>query len=311
MIPISLSISGFLSYRDPVEIDFTSFDLACIAGANGAGKSSILDAITWALFGQARKRDESLINNQSDSAEVDLVFRYEGNVYRVQRTNPRGKTSMLEFYILQSRNAEIRGVKDDTKLASSLTSTALPDVITWKPLTERTLRDTQNRIEETLRLDYETFINAAFFLQGKADQFTQQRPGDRKRILSSILGLEIWETYRRRTSERRRTLEGEIAIMDGRLSEINAELAEEKTRKTRLKELQKELERLSKARAAQENNLENIKKIVASLEEKQKWVNTLARGLEASKRRLEELKSQLADRQEERQAHAETLAKAP
>jgi len=50
MIPISLSISGFLSYKDPAEIDFTSFDLACISGQNGAGKSSILDAITWALL---------------------------------------------------------------------------------------------------------------------------------------------------------------------------------------------------------------------------------------------------------------------
>ena len=54
MIPITLHISGFLSYRDPVDIDFTGLDLACISGANGAGKSSLLDAITWVLFGQAR-----------------------------------------------------------------------------------------------------------------------------------------------------------------------------------------------------------------------------------------------------------------
>ena len=102
MIPISLSISGFLSYRDPVEIDFRGFDLACIAGANGAGKSSILDAITWVLFGQARKRDESLINTQSEAAEVTLVFAYEGNLYRVMRANPRGKTGVLEFHIAQN-----------------------------------------------------------------------------------------------------------------------------------------------------------------------------------------------------------------
>jgi exonuclease SbcC len=50
MIPINLTVSGFLSYRDPVEINFTAFNLASIAGANGAVKSSILDAITWHLF---------------------------------------------------------------------------------------------------------------------------------------------------------------------------------------------------------------------------------------------------------------------
>ena len=78
MIPLHLSLSGFLSYRDRAELDFTGFELACIAGANGAGKSSLLDAITWALFGQARKQDDSLINAQSSAAELSLTFAYEG-----------------------------------------------------------------------------------------------------------------------------------------------------------------------------------------------------------------------------------------
>ena len=74
MIPRHLKITGFLSYRDPVEIDFDRFDLACISGRNGAGKSSLLDGMTWALFGQARNRDESVINLQSKTAEVVFTF---------------------------------------------------------------------------------------------------------------------------------------------------------------------------------------------------------------------------------------------
>src|SRR5512141_247078 len=101
MIPLKLSINGFLSYRKLTELDFQTFDLACIAGQNGAGKSSLLDAMTWALFGQARKRDESLINSACDAAEVRFTFGYENNFYRIQRTMPRGKTSILEFHILQ------------------------------------------------------------------------------------------------------------------------------------------------------------------------------------------------------------------
>jgi len=73
MIPVSLSISGFLSYKDPAEIDFISFAPACISGQNGAGKLSILDAMTWALFGRARKHDESIINLESDAAQVTLT----------------------------------------------------------------------------------------------------------------------------------------------------------------------------------------------------------------------------------------------
>ena len=100
MIPIKLHLSGFLSYRNPVEVDFTSFDLACISGSNGAGKSSLLDAITWSLFGQARKRDDSIVNLQSDAAEVAFTFSYEENTYRVQRSLPRGKGTTLEFQVL-------------------------------------------------------------------------------------------------------------------------------------------------------------------------------------------------------------------
>jgi len=301
MIPIYLSISGFLSYRDPVDLDFSGFDLACIAGANGAGKSSILDAITWVLFGQARKRDESLINTQSKVAEVNLVFAYEGNLYRVTRSNPRGKTGVLEFQIAQTGEAE------GGELEAATSSSPIPH--NWKPLTEHTTRETQNRIEETLRLDYDTFVNAAFFLQGKADQFTQQRPGDRKRILANILGLETWETFRQRTAQRRKKIEDQITILDGRLSEINAELSEEQVRKERLDELEAELERLVQSRATQENTLENIKKISATLEEQRKMMDTLARQLEASQKRMIELELRVESRQKEKETYAGILVR--
>ncbi len=158
MIPLSLSISGFLSYRDPATLDFTAIELACISGANGAGKSSLLDAITWSLFGVARKRDDALVNAQSSAAEVGLVFAYEGNVYRVQRTLPRGKTTLLEFQILQGRESRIENRDSSTILNSRLSNPGA-----WKALTERTLRETQALIESTLRMDYDTFTNASFF----------------------------------------------------------------------------------------------------------------------------------------------------
>jgi exonuclease SbcC len=302
MIPIKLSLSGFLSYRDPVEIDFTSFELACIAGANGAGKSSLLDAITWALFGQARKRDDSVINTQSSTAEVGLVFSYEGNVYHVQRAKPREKTAMLEFHILQSAP----GTTGPSSVVDRLSSIPAG---TWKPLTERTLRATEARIQDTLRMDYETFTNASFFLQGKADQFTQQRSGDRKRILSSILGLEVWEKYRQRAGERRRALEAEISGLDGRLAELLAELAEEDARKQRLKELEEQLERLSQQRATQEDILANMRQFAARLEEQQRLVDTLARQLDKARAMSQDFENRLADRRQDQASYADMLAR--
>ncbi len=286
MIPIKLTITGFLSYQDTVELDFTSFDLACISGSNGAGKSSLLDAFTWALFGQARKRDDSLINLQSSLAEVALVFDYEGNTYRVQRTLPKGKTTRLEFQILQPADKK------------------------WKVLTGETLRNTQENIEHTLRLDYETFVNASFFLQGKADQFTQQKAGDRKRILGSILGLEVWETYRQRVNDRRRGAEAEILGLDGRMAEINAELKEEEARTERLAALQAELKSLAKARKTQEQVLEQARKVEASLIEQRKLVDMLARQLESAQLRHAELSERLTDRIQEREVYVQRVARA-
>src|SRR5512133_1378283 len=177
MIPVRLQIKGFLSYHDPVDLDFTGFDMACISGSNGAGKSTLLDAITWVLFGQARRRDDTLINTHSQAAEVVFDFQYEGSNYRIQRSKPRDKTTLLEIFI-QNESGQ------------------------WRPLTEKSVRETEARIQQILRMDYETFTNASFLLQGRADQFAQQRPGDRKKVLSAILGLEIWEQYRMDEAQR-------------------------------------------------------------------------------------------------------------
>lgn len=303
MIPRTLTISGFLSYRAPVTIDFTPLDLACIAGANGAGKSSLLDAITWVLFGRARKTDDSVINSHPEvkAAQVTLEFEYETNLYRIQRTSPRGKTSVLEFQIAQ------RGLEtEDGRPVSSP-----PSPVQWKPLTERALRDTQRRIEETLRLDYDTFVNAAFFIQGKADQFTQQRPADRKRILSSILGLETWEIYRKTASDRRKLVESDIENLNGRLQEIVAELEEETTRKTRLTELQNQLDTLAQTRTAQEQIVENARQIATTLAEQRKLVETLHRQWTATQTRRNDLLTRQAERTREQQTLTQTLSRAP
>ena len=284
MIPLYLKLTGFLSYRDPVEVDFTGFDLACISGQNGAGKSSLLDAITWALFGQARKRDDSLINLQSTAAEVSFTFAYENNQYRVIRSLAREKSTMLEFQISS---------KDG-----------------WRPLTEHTNRETQLRIERVLRLDYETFINVSFFLQGHADQFAQQPPTRRKEILGNILGLEIWEVYKERTAEHRKALEGELGLVDGHIAEIDAELAEEEPRKMRLSELEIQLGGLAASRRIQEAALASVKNLRAGLEERRHMVQKLAETLERSQATLGGLENRLAGREAERLPAMELVKRA-
>jgi exonuclease SbcC len=299
MIPLHLHLAGFLSYRDPVELDFNAFDLACISGQNGAGKSSLLDAITWALFGEARGKSSDVINLHADvkAAEVILTFRHEENTYRVQRSLPRGKSTILEFQILDRRP---QTADDESGTVNG----------TWRPLTEKTTRDTQARIEQTLRLDYETFVNASFFLQGKADQFTQQNASKRKDVLSNILGLEIWEEYKNRTAEKRKRIEAEVETIDGRVAEIDAELAEEEARKIRLGELQTTLNRSAAAREAQESVLQNLKRNAVLLEEQRKFTSALAAGFERARTALASLESRLAEKEADRASYADLVERA-
>ena len=287
MIPISLKMEGFLSYQEPVEIDFTSFDLACITGENGAGKSSILDGITWALFGRARKHDESVINLDSTRAEVGLVFSYEGNQYRVVRSNPKGKTKQVELFI-----------RDDGGIEN------------WIPLTERTMRDTDQKIIEILRLDYESFTNASFLLQGEADQFTQQNPAARKRILSQILGLEIWEEYRARSVSKRRASEKELSQLDGRITEIIAELEEEELRLRNLKTLEDDLSQAQKDREKGEKELKDLQTLLTSLNEQEKMVLSSADLVDKKEKTIKGTKNKLEERILEKEGHEKTLSRA-
>jgi len=283
MIPLHLRIAGFLSYHDPVELDFTSIDLACISGHNGAGKSSLLDAITWSLFGEARGKSSDVINLRQDvkAAEVALTFQHEENTYRVQRTLPRNKNTMLEFQVRTQTG--------------------------WKPLTEKTTRETQARIEQTLRLDFDTFVNASFFLQGKADQFTQQNATRRKEVLSNILGLEMWEDYKNKTAEKRKSLEREVDEIDGRIREIDAELAEEDLRKARLAELETGLKQLSTQRTAQEVVLENIRRNAALIGEQRKMTVMLSDRLERERSARAGLEERLATKQADRESYADLI----
>jgi exonuclease SbcC len=292
MIPLHLRIAGFLSYHDPVELDFDAVNLACISGHNGAGKSSLLDAFTWSLFGEARGKGTDVINLSQDvkSAEVALTFSYEGNVYRVQRTLPRNKSTVLEFQVWNGEWGMESGK--------------------WRPLTEKTTRDTQSRIEQTLRLDYETFINASFFLQGKADQFTQKKASERKTVLSSILGLEIWDTYKERTAERRRELETEVTEIDGRIAEIDAELSEEDERRRRLSELEDTLKQLTTAREAQESALENIRRNAALVNEQRKTVTAVQLQLKRAQDALASIEAKITSKENERAEYLDLVERA-
>lgn len=289
MIPIKLRITGFTSYRNPVEIDFAGFDLACISGPNGAGKSSLLDAITYALYGEARRRDEAIINTGSQKAEVQLDFEYESQTYRIVRSITRGKGSQLDFMIFNPAGGE-QG--------------------SWKILTESTLRATQAKIENTLRLDYETFVNAAFFLQGKADSFATQRPADRKKILSSILGLDQWDVYQEFAKTRIRDAKTDLDVQERKLAEIQAELDQEALKRAEYQAAEQELKAASAEVELQTARYQQQLAQKEKLEAQQQTVGALGSQLTAAQNRIDSFERQKSERLARLQLHQNTIAHA-
>ncbi len=245
MIPRKLTISGFLSYQDPVEIDFEKFHTACISGQNGAGKSSILDAITWALFNEARRNDESIINDRypSQRAEVIFEFEYEKAYYKIKRTKEISKTSTVEFFIADPADPE-----------------------KWRSLTEKRVTDTNQKICETLRMNYDTFINASFFVQGEADLFTSKTPAERKQVLSNILDLDIWEIYLDRAVRKRKESAAEMALTESRLQDVENELSEENQRVENLSLLEEKLKKAEEERELLFKSYQNARTAQAQIE---------------------------------------------
>ena len=197
MIPLKLTLHNFLSYRQAPPLDFSGLHIACLCGANGHGKSALLDGITWALWGQARgSLQDDVIAAGADECRVELEFAARDQQYRVTRLRRRGRNAVLEL--------------------------ALLDAAAARPLTGNVMRETQQLITQTVGMDYETFVNSALLVQGRAGEFTNRTPGQRKEVMGKILGLEEYDrlqTRARRQADAARTAQQAAAATRDRLQQ--------------------------------------------------------------------------------------------
>jgi exonuclease SbcC len=199
MIPLQLKLKNFLSYRQAA-LDFRGLHVACVCGQNGAGKSSLLEAIAWAIWGESRATNEDDVIHQGETeVQVEFTFSCRQQTYRVLRTRVRGQTSSLELQIETPSG--------------------------FRPLTERGMRATQQLILQHLRLDYETFVNSAYLRQGRADEFMLKRPGERKQILADLLKLDQYDEAAETARERLRQAKAELEVLERSLETLACQLA--------------------------------------------------------------------------------------
>ncbi len=205
MIPLKLSVRNFLCYRDDVPpLDLRGIHVACLCGANGHGKSALLDAMTWCLWGQARTGSQNyndLIAYGETECRVELDFLARGQTCRVirrRRASGQGRTEVDLFIV------------DDA------------DVV--RPVTGNSVRETNAAIQRLVGMDYNTFVNTAFLLQGRSDEFTRKNPSDRKTVLSSVLGLELYDIWQSAARNQRDQWQDNVTRTDGALSQSKSAL---------------------------------------------------------------------------------------
>ena len=250
MIPQQLRLKNFLSYRDAT-LDFRGLHTACICGPNGAGKTSLLEAIACAIWGNCRTASEDdIIHIGETEVRVDFVFASHGEIYRIIRNRRRGLSGTLEFQIATDSAV----VNEQIKAGS------------FRTLTEKGLRATQQKIIEHLKLDYETFINSAYLRQGRADEFMLKKPSDRKEILAGLLKLDQYDILAEQAKEKSREFKGQVELLQQSLYSLKEQLLQRDaiaTKQTNLQQITAQLQQ------QQNSNTEKLQQLQGQQHQRQ------------------------------------------
>ena len=231
MRPTKLTIQGLTAYRQQIEVDFSELDLFAITGETGSGKSSLVDAISFALFGQAPRvgsRVRELISQGEERLKVSLEFRSNGDSYRVHRATAR------------KGQAAVQLERADTDAEDG-----------WERLADRSTEVTQ-RIEAILQMDYEAFVRSVLLPQGQFQEFLAGDRDERRKVLDRLLDLDVYERMGRRANAIAHESEREAERIAERLREELSDATPDalKSAKADLKALQGRSKQLATIHAA-------------------------------------------------------------
>ena len=207
---LRLTVEGFTSFRETQVIDFRPLDLFVITGPTGSGKTSILDAVTLALYGmvpRARKRDlKELISLGASQVRVELDFRVRDAEYRVARRICRQGPPEITLERIEGENVIPEAERGGAKAVNE-------------------------RIVEILGLDYKSFKTAVLLPQGDFASFLKGQVEDRRNILIRLLDLDRFKRAgalaRERARDLRATIEAGDRLLGSEYGDATSEALEE------------------------------------------------------------------------------------
>ena len=290
MIPLSLSLRNFLSYGEDVPpLDFTQFHVACLTGGNGHGKSALLDGITYALWGQARKSRTAgeLCRVGATEMRVDFDFALAEKHFRVIRSWRRTKRGVPALDLQVESDGVFRTLSEGEGIDP-----------------------TQRRIDELLSMDYDTFVNSAFIVQGRADEFTQKNASQRKEILGKILGLGRYDQLQSKAQERSKEHQSQSQTLQARLGALDAELTKREGYEAELRAVDDHLALLGREISSREKARAKLDTRRLALLQIRQRVGELAREQQRVAERAQQVSAELDNLREQQRQDGEILAAA-
>ncbi len=197
MRPVRLEMKGFSTFRDQTVIDFVDIELLALIGPTGSGKSSVIDAMTFALYGSAARYDERavapVINQLSTEARVLFTFEVAGEMYTATRVVRRTKAG--------ATTKEARLERGEAVLAGD--PKGLTDAVT-----------------KLLGLDFQRFNKTVVLPQGRFAEFLHDKPSDRQELLRELFGYGMYEQLGRQAREIANTKRNEAAVREQGLADL-------------------------------------------------------------------------------------------
>ncbi|MED4649010.1 SMC family ATPase [Bacillus inaquosorum] len=308
MKPIALSIKGLHSFREEQTIDFEGLSGAGvfgIFGPTGSGKSSILDAMTLALYGKverAANNTHGILNHAEDTLSVSFTFALQSNhqiSYKVERVFKR--TDEMKVKTALCRFIEI---KDEHTVLADKAS------------------EVNKRVEELLGLTIDDFTRAVVLPQGKFAEFLSLKGAERRHMLQRLFNLEQYgdrlvKKLRRQAQEANARKNEMLAEQSG-LGEASSEAVEQAEQaleqaEARLEAMKKNRDQ-AKERFTEHQEIWNVQKEKSSYEEEKKRLEEEQPHVDSLQKRLLEAETAAAlkpyaDRYAEAIQHEEKAAK--
>lgn len=260
MRPLKLELQGFTAFRQFTTLDFSDLELFALVGPTGSGKSSLLDAMTFALYGHTERLGgsglDALISQGERGLSVSLTFEVGGMTFRASRTKGRK----------QAEN-EVRFERlDEDGL--------------WTNLSEGGMKGVNERIRTTLGLDFKSFTRSVMLPQGEFSRLLHGSGKDRQQLLGELTGLDHVQDMQRVASDRAKEFKHQTqtlnSLLDGEYAGVTPEaLAELRAQRERTDD---EAERLTDTREqlqAAQNRLRDLEKVWRAREDAARRVGAL------------------------------------